>query len=179
MALYKRRIYLINRPFQLKFSFYLALIVLISSAIYPFIIFELYSSVAQSISIDFPQAAQNFHHKKNALIITLVAIQLCFALLFFIIGILLTHKVAGPLYKLQLFLKAAADGADHGKLYFRDGDYFSNIADTYNESMEKIHLQRSDYRNEIREIHSKLEQCNNQEEIKIIAGSLKDIIEKI
>lgn len=51
----------------------------------------------------------------------------------FIIGLVLSHRIAGPLVKLRKHLVKIADPneKDH-PVYFRDGDFFKEIADAYN-----------------------------------------------
>ena len=42
------------------------------------------------------------------------------------------------MYKLQKFLRAKRNGDDGGKLFFRKGDYFQEVADDFNEAFEEI-----------------------------------------
>ena len=48
------------------------------------------------------------------------------------------HKVAGPLYKLSKFFKDVKDGQNPGKLFFRNGDYFHELAEDYNGAFKYI-----------------------------------------
>lgn len=84
--------------------------------------------------------------KRLKLIIILALWQLGFIGLSFITCIFLTHRVAGPLYKLRTFFSAIRDGQDNGKLRFREGDYFQEIAEGYNEALERL---REDYKNDL------------------------------
>lgn len=51
----------------------------------------------------------------------------------FILGFLISHKVAGPLVKMRNLFNAVADKKtpDH-EIYFRKGDFFQDVADAYN-----------------------------------------------
>jgi hypothetical protein len=139
-----RRIYLINPKFQLKFSLYICALIFLSSIIYPITIFELLSSFLDFASKnvhklpEFKSLTVNLEEKRNNLIIVLVLWQLGFTGLAFVVNIFLTHKVAGPLFKLKKFFQAIVDGEDNGKLYFRNGDYFPDVAVSYNEAMDKL-----------------------------------------
>ena len=93
-----------------------------------------------------PELADSLAQKRTSLIIILSLWQVGFTALVFIICIYLTHKVAGPLYKLQKFLKALKDGHDYGKLSFRNGDYFQEVAEDYNEALGQL---KEDYKNDI------------------------------
>lgn len=53
-------------------------------------------------------------------------------------GLKLSHRVAGPLHRLRQELLRTAQGGEVTKLKFRDGDYFEELADAYNEHMKTI-----------------------------------------
>jgi methyl-accepting chemotaxis protein len=44
----------------------------------------------------------------------------------------MSHKIAGPLYKLRVFLQKAREGKLQESLKFRKGDHFTELADDYN-----------------------------------------------
>lgn len=52
-------------------------------------------------------------------------------------GLLLSHRVAGPLYRLKKHLKSVSDGSTSSDVRFREGDFFQEVADAYNEQMVK------------------------------------------
>ncbi len=139
-----RKIYLINPRFQIKFSLYVCLLLFLSSIIYPITIFELMSnflSFASKNSTTLPQfmaISQNLEDKRNSLIIILTLWQVGFIALAFVVNIFLTHRVAGPLFKLKKFFQAITDGQDNGRLTFRDGDHFPEVATAYNEAMNTL-----------------------------------------
>ena len=59
-----------------------------------------------------------------------LAVSVVFSVVF---GLLISHKVAGPLVKLRKHCDDVADGkkAD-GPVQFRSGDFFQDVADAYN-----------------------------------------------
>jgi len=50
-------------------------------------------------------------------------------------GLKISHRVAGPLYRLKGEMLRTARGGEVKPLKFRDGDYFAELADAYNEQM--------------------------------------------
>ncbi len=54
----------------------------------------------------------------------------------FMIGVRLSHRIAGPVLRLKHHLERSASGAAPAKLVFRDGDYFQDLADAYNRDLE-------------------------------------------
>ena len=132
---YKRRIYIINPKFQIRFSLLISLLVFLSSLIYPFAIYDLMSSLIEKSA---GENAAELEHQRTNLLIILSLWQIGFTALVFIICIFFSHKVAGPLYKLSKFLTAIRDGRAHGTLFFRKGDYFQELADEFNETVGRL-----------------------------------------
>jgi hypothetical protein len=84
--------------------------------------------------------------KRSALIAVLALWQIGFISLIFIICIFFTHKIAGPMYKLQKFLAKVREGGGYDKIYFRNGDYFHEVADDVNKTFEYL---RDDHNKDI------------------------------
>lgn len=145
MAEYKRRIYLVNPKFQLRFTFYICFFVLLASAIYPFMIYSIMETLIEFANSHSPTEIDGLTEYRNSLILILAICQVGFLLLTFAVSIFLTHRVAGPLFKLNKFFTAIKDGGDNGKLYFRKGDYFQEIAENYNQAIAKM---KEDYKND-------------------------------
>ncbi len=132
MSSYKRRIYLINPRFQLKFSLYVCLLMFVSSLLYPVIIYDLiakYIPAAQT-------SAQG--DMKLALSLVLGLWHIGITSLVFIVCIFFSHKIAGPVYKTRRYLEMVKNGGFPGKLFFRKGDYFPELAEDFNATMEAV-----------------------------------------
>ncbi len=138
MADYKRKTYLINPKFQIKFSLFFCGLILISSLIYPITIYDLLTSFIEFAAKSSTSASAQLTDKRSGLLVILGLWQLGFLLIVFIICIFFSHKIAGPMYKLQKFLKEKRNGTGHDKLYFRKGDYFQEVADDINEVFDQI-----------------------------------------
>ena len=180
MALYKRKTYLINKTFQLKFSFFLVFIVISSSLVYPITIYELYNSVAMSIKSQFPHASEEFLNRKSIILQLLLIGQLFFSLLIFIIGIFLSHKVAGPIYKIQKYIQAIRKNNKYDKVILRNGDHFSELAKEYNKSITYLNTKYEIARlalDEIKKLVDENEHNHNSQQIKIKIEELKQEFE--
>lgn len=159
MAGYKRNTYLINPHFQLKFSLYVCGLVFVSSIIYPLTIFDLLTSFIEFIASKSPEAAAQLEAKRTSLIVILSLWQVGFTALVFVACIFFSHKIAGPMFKLQKFLRGKRDGIDGGKLFFRKGDYFQEVADDFNDAFDELedrHHQDLIYLNEVNSYISNL-----------------------
>lgn len=125
MAFYKRSVFLVNPPFQIKFSLIVSSLFVLSSLIYPIILLDFFDEVA----ILNPNLQGNVFDARNDLILFLMGIQGLFIFMVFIIFIFLTHKVAGPLYKLKMHLYDIRQGGKIAPLTFRGGDHFQDVAE--------------------------------------------------
>ena len=130
----QRKSYIINPKFQYKFSFIVCSLVLISTFIYPVTIYELYDLI---ISLNPTGAAEHENHR-SSLIQHLVIMQIPFTGLVFLLCLFLSHKIAGPLYKLTMFLQDIRHTGEIRNLKFRDGDNFIELADEVNKTMDFI-----------------------------------------
>jgi nitrogen fixation/metabolism regulation signal transduction histidine kinase len=61
----------------------------------------------------------------------LAIIQLVFLTVFF------SHKIAGPVFRIELACKRVIDGDYQEKIYLRDGDKLRNLASLWNQMTEK------------------------------------------
>jgi sensor histidine kinase YesM len=138
MAQYRRRILLINPPFQLRFSFYVISWICALSFIYPTLIYELYDSFYRYLAKD-PNGPMLSILKENRedMIFWLVMMQVFFLSLTFFISVFLSHRIAGPIYKLSKALNDLRNGKLN-KIYFRKFDHFKELAEEYNYAVESV-----------------------------------------
>ncbi len=134
MAFYKRSTFLINPAFQLKFSFLVCSIILLTTLIYPVIIYDFFNLII----LNTPNIPENILAAKNNLIVYLFIIQSVITSLVFVIFIFFTHKIAGPLYKLKNHLASIREGHPISALTFRKGDYFEDVAEEVTLFLETV-----------------------------------------
>tara|TARA_B100000886_G_scaffold291674_1_gene217284 strand:+ start:445 stop:894 length:450 start_codon:yes stop_codon:yes gene_type:complete len=61
-----------------------------------------------------------------------------------VITVLISHKFAGPLFRLKKYLQNAAETGETDKLTFRKGDYLVDLADDFNKVIEKVRNRKDD-----------------------------------
>ena len=132
MAFYKRSTFLINSDFQLKFSVVVSGIVFTSSIFYPLIFLDFMDEMVRHN--DFNSVIEARHD----LLYFIVPVQMLFTFVIFIFMIFLTHKIAGPVYKLTQHLKKIREGAPITGIKFRNGDHFHNLAEEVSGFMEYV-----------------------------------------
>ena len=131
---YQRRLLLINKPFQLRFAFFVVSWMIALSVTYPMIIYELFEMMGRlltKLSVD-PSLGQQILSKKADVIGLLVLLQLAVMSVMFLVSIFLSHRIAGPIYKLSRSMELARDGKLEGPIYFRKNDHFKEVADLFN-----------------------------------------------
>ena len=136
MASYRRGIFLINKKFQLRFAVYVCAWVLALSFIYPIIIDSLFGYLVHFLPSSAPLDV--IRDMQRSLFWTLVLLQAIFLGLTFLISIFMSHRIAGPIYKLSKWFDEAKKGNLKDDLFFRKKDHFKEIAEDYNEMIRGV-----------------------------------------
>lgn len=139
MPQYRRSIFLINRPFQLRFAFYVCSWLFALSLVYPLIIYNLFDFFSRYLTRDpnGPSVAA-IQSLRKEIVLLLVFFQVVFLLITFLISIFVSHRIAGPLYKLKNFFRQNGGGKLSPDLYFRKNDHFMDIAEEYNVMLSRL-----------------------------------------
>ncbi len=143
MAFYKRSTFLIDPKFQLRFSIVISLMFILGSLVYAFIVYDFISDLGNQYALTrlgVNEAAKSF-------LIFLIPFQFLLTSLVILTSIFLTHKVAGPLYKLKNHLLHIREGDPISPLEFRTGDNFMDVADEVSLFLEWVTAnQESDFK---------------------------------
>jgi hypothetical protein len=140
LATYKRSIFIINPKFQFKLSFLVCFLVLVATTIYPITIYELVESFIKIA----PEKAEVLAKTRENLFWVLALVQAGVLGLIFISMIFVSHKIAGPMYKLKTYLSSVRKSDQFSPVFFRNGDYFLDVADEVNETLSHISSKRNE-----------------------------------
>lgn len=136
---YKRKIILINKSFQLKMSFILTSWILALAFIYPSIVFFIFERLAESITHPRLEEVSLLIQEQNEIIFSrTILLYICFGVLTFLLSLFVSHKIAGPLYKLNNAMNAVTEGSQDQKIFFRNSDYFKELAESFNQMLDKV-----------------------------------------
>lgn len=179
MQPYKRRIFLINKTFQLRFSFYVCSWIFALSLAYPLIVTSLFDQLIRYAALD-PQgpALEQLRAGRKEVLLLLVLLQASFVGITFLISLFTSHRIAGPLYKLDKFMRETAEGNIHAQIQFRKNDHFQNLAESYSLMMKSL-LARGDRKPAHEQALQRLEQIgtglhgSSKEEIAQIVKTLR------
>jgi hypothetical protein len=137
----KRKVFLINPPFQLAFMAWMvgisfAVIAVFYGANWYF--FEKFWE--QGVALGLPADHVFFEflrdQRREMFWIFMATSSVVFATVCSI-GLILSHRVAGPLYRLKKHILMVADGETTDDVKFRKGDHFLEVASAYNLQMER------------------------------------------
>jgi methyl-accepting chemotaxis protein len=137
---HKRRNFLVNPRFQLRFAFFISSWVIGLSLMFPMLLNEAFSIITELVIRDprGPEVAQVLAAKQD-LFRNLYLFESAFVLVVFFLGVFLSHRIAGPLYKLDQYMREAAKtGNLKPMLRFRSGDHFLELAESYNEMVAAV-----------------------------------------
>lgn len=107
---------------------------------YPLTIYDLFDKI---IALQ-PKNAAEITENRNFLLGVLTLAQISFLGVIFVISIFISHKIAGPFFKLKRYLRDIREGAPITKLFFRNGDSFQEVAEELSETMEYFKQQREE-----------------------------------
>ncbi len=151
----KRRIVLINKPFQLRFALYMVSWLIAISFIYPLMIANVFDYLFQILALD-PRGPElsKLSATREELLTELLIIQGSLIAIAFFISIFMSHKIAGPLYKLKLFLARVSKGDLSQNLYFRKADHFQDIPPVFNIMLDALRNAQTEKELIIQSAHS-------------------------
>lgn len=177
---HSRRIFVINPKFQYKFCFIICSLVFLGSLVYPLTIYELFEYIfdlagkLQSSGVVSDGSIDQYRAQRASLTMYLILTQLGFIGLVFIFCIFISHKIAGPMYKLTMFLQNIRNGGEINELFFRETDQFSEIADEINLTLTYLTEKSEDERETIEEIKAYIENISL-----VVPEDKKPVLEEI
>jgi len=137
----RRKLFLINKPFQYRFTLFVCSWLIALSFAYPLLIKSLFDYFTQYLEADpMGPMSQQIAQIKSEVITLLILLQTVLIVLSAMISIFMSHRIAGPLFKLKRYFVEAAAGNLEQVITFRKGDYFKELATEYNNMMEKIRM---------------------------------------
>lgn len=146
---------LVNPKFQLRFALSCLVPMLMMSTIF-WITLEVF--INRMINLGKSQGLpanheffQLVHAQRVELLQILIIFSLALTVLFFIWGLLYSHRIAGPLLKLTIWLNETKDlnQAVSNPVQFRKNDIFQDIPEAVNKFVNKVNEENTD------EVHSK------------------------
>lgn len=154
MQISKRKVILINPKFQLNIIAHFIGLSLISIAAFYAAnawFFYKFSELGKEMGLPAEHVFFQFiNSQKMQMNWIFLAVSIVVLVILTLGGAVLSHKVAGPIYRLCQHLKGIGAGGDVRPLSFRNGDYFSEIVDHLNPVLEKV--EKSSNKNDFKKV---------------------------
>lgn len=123
-----RKKFIINTNFQVKFSLLILLPLAVLSMILPYTIYQSLASISHEVQKINPEIAEKILKMRSSYINVLILLEIFLLFSSFIFCLLITHRIAGSLFKLQQYLKKIREGKTVESFKLRKTDYFQEIA---------------------------------------------------
>jgi methyl-accepting chemotaxis protein len=137
-----RKIYLINPAFQMRFvafSIISSLIVIILVAGMQYYFFNHYQNLGIQNGIPSDHIFFEFlREQRNFITVALSILAVIITLVQVTLGILFSHRVAGPIYRMNQHMQGITSGEEPSTFKVRDGDYFQELVDNFNSMILKL-----------------------------------------
>lgn len=171
----KRRI-IVERDFQYRFTLQLALVggglLLLYGGLLLFMVRHSYGQLIDTALLQFPAEVSRLRTEYRFLSgLLLGVIVLSLGFLFFL-GLLLTHRIAGPLLALQNRFRDFAEGQRPIRLQLREGDEMQHLARIFNDSMVKHEDQEKLLKARLHEVYELAETKADKD----VAAKLQELI---
>ncbi len=141
-----RKQYVVNPQLQfmlLTFMFSFAICITIIMLTAHYLSFEATVVETRAFGFDEEGVFFNFLNDQHARLrnVILVASALSTVILFFG-GLILSNRIAGPMFRFKSELKKISETGEVKELKFRSNDYFSDVAEAFNDAMKKVNASK-------------------------------------
>jgi methyl-accepting chemotaxis protein len=137
----KTKNWLILPSFQIRFSILLSLAALSGIVAFGFatgfLIHENYELLVELSPMD-EMTKSLMASEFQTIVVRMIALSIGFTLFFFVMGILLSHRIAGPLYRFQKHFRDAAKSKGLHEVRLRPKDEFQDLAAAHNEMVRSL-----------------------------------------
>ncbi len=173
-----RKNFIVNPEFQYKFSGLILVPIIFLSALIPYTMNDALTTLIEMIQKNYPSIAQNAMGIKQQYMLVIIIFEIIFGISTFFVCVLVSHRVAGSIYKAQKFLKEIKNGDNPPELKFRELDYFQDLATDINDAVKALRSGNenpSSLKEEILEEMKKLEEELSDDKLE----SLRAITKKL
>ena len=137
-----RRRYLVDRGFQLKYALLMAAAGLVVAGVFGVWLHQAHVQATALLSPD-PETRALVERSDRLLLGAFVAIALLLAAALGLLGVVITHRVAGPVFVLGHYLKVLSDGRFPRMRTLRRSDELKGFYGTFLEAVEAMRVREA------------------------------------
>ncbi len=163
----KRRIYFIDSKFQVQFIIKFCLLVVLSSLITAGLLY-IFASKTTTVSFENTEAVvkSTADFIMPVLLQTIIVVMVLMGLFTIMLTLFISHKIAGPLYRLQKEFEIMAKGEFDADFKLRGDDQLQNIAESLNDMKAKLRFYFKSFESNIEELETLLKESIAEEDLK-------------
>ncbi|MDD5423327.1 MAG: hypothetical protein PHT32_07940 [Candidatus Omnitrophica bacterium] len=186
----KRKRYLVSRQFQLKYVGMILIFMFCTAALCSYVVYQTsLAGFGERLAGIYPQG--RFVSIMKSINLKILLSLMVVTPLVAIIGIFLSHKIAGPLVRIERFVNNMTYGDFSTYLILRKGDELMSLADKINQLIKTMKGNLNDQRNRLKAISGELDGLKSvsgskpEEQASVIAGlgrvdhQIKDLIKEL
>ncbi|MFW5781790.1 MAG: HAMP domain-containing protein [Candidatus Muiribacteriaceae bacterium] len=126
---FRRRIFLIKKGLQFRYMFSVMIIMLLSTIVVGWTIYySIWNKVGNNTDFRFENIT-DIWNQVNISLVRMVPVLIIFVAVF---SLMLSHKIAGPVYRFEVSAKQIANGDLGLRIHLRKGDELTDLADVFN-----------------------------------------------
>lgn len=145
-----RRTYVIDRGFQLKYTLMLVIVGALISSLFGVMMYLAHQEALRAINPS-GAALDDLRSSDQTLIWLMVAITVLMATAFGLFGILITHRVAGPVYVMSHYIQVLAKGRYPIMRKLRKNDELKAFFERFQEAIETLRVREIGEADRLRE----------------------------
>ncbi len=138
-----RKILLINPKFQgrmIAYGLVASVLILAAFLFANYLLFDQVQEIGNSLGI----ASANVFTQSLDMVFTwynymIISVGLIVVAVLMVMMLVITHRIAGPIYKLLMYLEKIQNGEQSYPVKFREGDFFPELAEAINLTIKKLH----------------------------------------
>jgi len=134
MTKFQRKTIFIKKGLQVKFVLFVLLSVLFGMVLFGY----QFLNFLQEIFKEHPVLLQIVYEEGPALIYPLIIKSTIFFALLAIVSALLSHSIAGPLYRFEQVCKEVTQGNKKARVKLREGDALADLAKDFNSMLDAL-----------------------------------------
>jgi len=132
----RRRRYLVKKKLQFKYLLFVLLAMLIPTIVVGAALYYLiWETIAAEIAVPEAIAAALVPALEKVNVILIISVPLVFAVIL-LFSVFISHRIAGPVYRLEKEMKKIADGDYLRRIKLRSNDELQEIAEGINSVLE-------------------------------------------
>ena len=136
-----RQKFLINKPFQSSIILYFFILLIICNSVFYgaiVIFFHNFEALALEVGLNSDHVFFSFLNSQKSQMNIIFGFAFFFtSIILFFGGLYLSHKIAGPMYRLNMYFENSKSLSEMEHVKFRESDYFKEIEQSINNLIQR------------------------------------------